>query len=136
MIATVTATPIFSGEPVRYHGRDRQFWNNGFRRRWLAQGARNAQIINAARRGDLDTVLAYVATMAGASAQRTIAKSIVKAAQRLPADVPGHRILRDDHGMMVFTPHVTWQFKYSRRGESRQVGVIEWWPMFGARRGA
>lgn len=123
----MTIQPIFANEPIRYTG-VRHTWNNGFRRRWLANGARHASVINAARQGDLETVLSVVKDMGGVRAPLGIARSIIKAAQKLPTDVPGHRIERSGRGMMVFTPAVSWRWK-----NNRQVGVIEWVPMFGTR---
>lgn len=114
--------------PVRYTGA-RHAWNNGFRRLWLANGKRDAAIINAARRGDLETVLARVKEMGGVRGGLGIARSIIKAAQKLSDDVAGHKIVRYDNGqIMVCTPHLSWKFR-----SGRQVGVIEWMPLFGAR---
>ena len=120
--------PIFEGEAIRYTG-DRHAWNNGFRRLWLAMGARDAAVINAARRGDLETVLARVDKMGGVRARIGIARSIIKAAQKLTSDVPDHSIEQYPDGTrMVSAPSLTWVFK-----NGRQVGKIEQIPLWGVR---
>ncbi len=70
-----------SGNTSKEH--NAKTWNNGFRRLWLANGKRDAAIINAARRGDLETVLARVKEMGGVRGGLGIARSIIKAAQKL-----------------------------------------------------
>lgn len=119
-------TPIFAGEPIRYTGA-RHMWNNGFRRRWLANGEREASVINAARRGDINAVLARVDKMGGVRARMGITRTLINAAQRLTADVPAYRVeRRDDGAIMVYTPQITWDWR-----KNKQVGQIEWLPMFG-----
>lgn len=119
---------IFPGEKIHYRGA-RHTWNNGFRRRWLANGARDAAVINAARRGDMQAVLARVDQMGGATARLSIARSIIKAAAKLESDVAGHIVeRREDGSRMVMIPHLSWRF-----AGRRQVGVIEYLPMFGFR---
>lgn len=116
---------ITPGEPIRYTG-ERHTWNNGFRRRWLDLGKRDAEVINAARRGDLQTVLARVRTMGGVRGGIGIARSIIQQAQRLEADVPAHRIVRREDGeRTVCVPHLSWAF-----AGRRQVGTIEWQPIW------
>lgn len=119
---------IFSGEPVRYTDRARHSFNNGFRRRWLANGKREADLINAARAGDMSAILARAETLGGLSQKRGWATSAIKAAAKLPADVPAYRI-EDVRGYrMVFTPRLSWAFK-----GRRQVATIEWVPMYGVK---
>lgn len=117
---------IFNAEPVHYTSRERWSWNNGFRRRWLALGAQQAAVINAARRGDFETVMEHVRSMGGVRGGVGIARSLIAAAARLAGDVPAYRIEERSGHRMVYTPHVSWVFK-----SGRQVGVIEWVPMFG-----
>lgn len=113
---------------ARYTG-DRYTWNNGFRSRWLAVGQQHADVINAARRGDLDAVLAHVKELGGVRGGVGIARSLIREAQSLPEDVPGHKATRsEDGGIMVYIPRAGWEF----RGR-RQIGVITWTPMFGTR---
>lgn len=112
--------------PIRYTG-DRHFYNNGFRQVWLANGARHAAVINAARAGDFDAVLSHVRAMGGVRGGVGIARSIIKMAQKLTGDVPAYRIERDVAGrMMVYTPLVSWRW-----AGNHQVGHIQWRPMFG-----
>ncbi|NBX67323.1 MAG: hypothetical protein EBQ96_10055 [Proteobacteria bacterium] len=113
--------PIFDGEPIRYQDKGRWFHNNGFRRRWLANGAANAAVINAARRGDIEKVLAFVDAMGGATQRMNIARSLVKTARALPHDVPGYKIGEAS----VFMPLVSWQWK-----GHKQVADIHWLPMW------
>jgi hypothetical protein len=119
---------IFSGEPVRYTDRERHSFNNGFRRRWLANGKREADLINAARAGDTDALLARAETMGGLTQKRGWAKSALKAAAKLAADVPAYRIENVRGYRMVFTPRFSWTFK-----GNRQVAAIEWVPMYGVK---
>lgn len=120
-------TEIFAGEPMRYSGA-RHTWNNGFRRRWLANGARDAAVINAARRGDLDAVLARVDEMGGVRARIGIARSIIAAAAKLKADVSDYTIERLGEERVVTIPHLSWTFR-----NGRQIGVIEQFPLWKAR---
>lgn len=122
-------TTILEGEPVRYYG-DRHSWNNGFRRRWFANGATDAAIINAARVGDLDTVLAHVRQMGGVTGGIGIAKSIIKAARKLTDDVPEHKIVRKNGRVTVCIAHIGWKFS-----GDRQVGIIEWLPVLSVQTG-
>ncbi len=120
-------TQLSDFSPIRYTGA-RHTWNNGFRQMWISNGRRNADTINAARRGNLNTVLAHVATMGGGRGGIGIAKSLIKTAQKLDADVPGYKIVTSDCGQrMLCIAHVTWGF--SKAG--RQIGKIEWLPIFG-----
>lgn len=119
---------IFPGEPVRYADTERHSFNNGFRRRWLANGAKEAALINAARRGDECELAARADTLGGLSQKRGWIKSALKAAAKLPATVPAYRIENTRGYRMVFTPRLTWTFK-----GNRQVAVIEWMPMFGVK---
>lgn len=113
---------IFENEPVHYTG-ERHLWNNGFRRRWLANGEENAAVINAARRGDLDAVIARVQKMGGVGRGALgVARSIIRAAQKLDGDVPGHKVVHCENGVsLVCTPYLGWCWQGRRR-----VGVIEW----------
>ena len=124
----MTATEIFSGEPVRYTDRERRSFNNGFRRRWLANGKREADLINAARAGGVSELLARAETLGGLTQKRGWAKSAIKAAAKLTADVPAYRIENVRGYRMVFTPRLSWTFK-----GNRQVAIIEWVPMYGVK---
>lgn len=96
---------IFAGEPIRYPEVSRRGSNNGFRRRWLANGARHAAAVNAARRGDTSAALAVVI---GADGQpKTFAKALLKLAKKLPADIPPYRV---DEGKL-WIPSLEWGFR-------------------------
>lgn len=121
MTTTTADADIFTAEPVRYTDRARWFWNNGFRRRWLANGRRHAAVINAARRGDAEAVRRHAATLGGLSQPGTFTRTALRLAARLPADLPAYRI----EGRRVCTPNLTWEF----RGD-RQTAKIEWLPLW------
>jgi hypothetical protein len=125
--ALSTLPASIAGEPVRY-GRDRWASNNGFRRAWLALGARHAAAINAARRGDLGAVLAHGETLGGLTQKRGWARRAIAAAQRLNADVPAYRIERHGHQIMVMVASLSWDY----RG-GRQAPKFAWTPMWGVR---
>lgn len=124
----MTATISIPEIEKRYPDRARWGWNNGFRRRWLALGDRNAAAINAARRGDLAAVLAHAAALGGLTQRLTWARSAIAAAKKLPADVNGHRVVVERGQAVVATPALTWEF----RGD-RQVAKISWTPMWGVK---
>ena len=123
---------IFEGEKIHYSDRSRWFWNNGFRRRYLSNSAKCARVVNAARRGDLETVLAHVRTLGGVTAPMSIARSIIAQAKKMPADVPDYRITRANGRIMVWAMSVIWRSRYLNYSGSRsvQVGKIEWVLMF------
>lgn len=119
----MTTRTEIAGQPVRYTDAARWMWNNGFRSLWLARGRAEAAAINAARRGDLDAVLAHVSQLGGISQNRSVAASAIKLAGKLAADLPAYKI---ENGT-VFIPTLTWDF----HGRSRkQVARIEWLPMW------
>lgn len=121
-------TAIVNEEPVRYAaGTDRWKSNNGFRRRWLANGERNAALINAARRGDIDSVMA-VGHCHGMRATLTWARSLIKLARALPCDARAYEIIRRGNEATVYVPSVSWRYS----GEKR-VATIERVPMWTVR---
>jgi len=121
--APATTPTVFPSEPVRYTDRARWGWNNGFRRRWLANGARHAAVINAARRGDVEALRAHAATLGGLTQVGGWIKSAVALAAKLPADVPAYRVVDG----RVCTPTLTWEFSGRSR---RQVARLEGLPMW------
>lgn len=119
-------TPVFPTEALRY-GRDRWASNNGFRLRWLANGAAQAAAINAARRGDLQAVLAHAATIGGVCNVRAFARAVLRAAAKLPGDVAGYRITENRPGeRMVSIANLSWTWH-----KHRQIVQIDWLPMWG-----
>lgn len=119
----MTDQSIFPGEPLRYLGTARHGYNNGFRRRWLANGAHHAAAINAARGGAVDALQAFAETSLGGLVQpKGWVKSAVATARKLPDDIPAYRIV----DYIVCIPMLSWRYS-----GARQVAVIEWWPMFG-----
>ena len=124
----IQQTVIITGEPVRYAaGTDRWASNNGFRRRWLANGDRHAALINAARRGDINSVMA-VGHCHGMRVTLTWARSLIKLARALPCDARAYEIIHRDEEATVYVPSVSWRYS----GEKR-VATIERVPMWTVR---
>ena len=121
-------TAIILGEPVRYAaGTDRWASNNGFRRRWLANGERHAALINAARRGDIHSLLA-VGHWHGMPVTLTWARSLIKIARALASDARAYEVIRRGGEATVYVPSVSW--RYSGRN---RVATIERTPMWSTR---
>jgi hypothetical protein len=126
---TIQTQPIFYGEPIRYQDKSRWLHNNGFRRRWLANGAVNAAVINAARRGDVNAVLAFVDTLGGVSQRKGLARSIIKDARALPEDARGHWVQQSvGRCKLVMVPHVSWRWK-----GGKQIADIRNYALWGTR---
>lgn len=104
------------------------------RQRYLALGHHYADVIKQIRERGMDAALEVIATMGGVRQPKSIAQSLVKAAGQMDT-VPAYRITehfrrRSADGAQVVVrvveiPHLTWEF----RG-NRQIGKIEWLPMF------
>lgn len=99
------------------------------RRRYFAIGAHYADAARQIRARGLDAALEVAGTLGGAAQRVGIARSLVEAVEKA-GEVPAYRIVRLANGYMVEVPNLSWRWK-GRGKRSRQVGVVEWVPMFG-----
>lgn len=98
------------------------------RQRYLAIGAHYADAARQIRERGLPAALELVATLGGAGQRRGIARSLVKAVEKA-GELPAYRIERSARGFMVSVSNLSWRWSAGRR--PRQVGIVEWVPMFG-----
>jgi len=108
------------------------------RQRYLALGRHYAAAIQQIRERGLPAALEAVDCMGGVTQRVSIARSLLRAVARA-GDVPAYKILdRIVNGGLektVLIPHLTWKYTRNARGQrDRQVGKIEWLPMFSAYR--
>lgn len=120
--------PAQADAPRRYGDRYPDLSNNGYRALWLKNGAKHAAAINAARRGDIETVMDHGKERGGLTQPRGWAKSAIKQATKISADVPAYKIETVSGKRIVFTPHLSWIY----RG-NKQIAEIWWMPMFGVK---
>lgn len=120
--------PSQAKQTRHYDGRYPNLSNNGYRAVWLKNGAEHAAAINAARRGDIEAVVDHGKERGGLTQLRGWAKSAIKQAAKISADVPAYRIETTHGEKTVFIPNLSWTY----RG-NKQVAHIWWMPMFGVK---
>lgn len=125
-----TNTEIFKDEPLRYPNPRSPNWmsNNGFRRRWLSIGQVHADAMNAARAGDAEPALTIVKASSTLTQPKTFAKSLLRLAKTLPADVPGYRI----GDGRVCIAQLNWRYD----GHGHQVATFKYLSLWGLERPA